>query len=240
MIRSRTAVLAAGVLVAGAAPWWGPPLLRRSSFFAVRRVEVVGVRYLAPTRVVAALGMGVHASVWSDLTMLERRLAAVPGVAAAQVSRRLPSTLRVEVTEVEPVALAAGPSGLVAVGRDGQPLPYDPATAPVDAPVVRRADARVLAALAVVRVSDPRLFAALTAAWAGDAGGGEVVLELERGRLRLGTPVDPAVVRALAAVVRDLEHDGRPWRELDGRFAGWVVVRPAAAGGLPAGAARAA
>jgi cell division protein FtsQ len=238
--RARGALVAAGVLLAGTARWWGPPLLRRFSFFAVRRVEVAGVRYLAPSRVVAAMGLGADASVWSSLPALERRLAALPGVAAARVSRRLPSTLRVEVTEVEPVALAAGPSGLVPVGRDGRPLPYDPATAPVDAPVVRRADARVLEALDVVRVSDPQLFAVLTAARADEAGGGEVVLELERGRLRLATPVDPAVVRAVAAVVRDLERGGQSWRELDGRYKGWVVVRPAAPGGATAGPARAA
>jgi cell division protein FtsQ len=238
--RARGALVAAGVLLAGTARWWGPPLLRRFSFFAVRRVEVAGVRYLAPSRVVAAMGLGADASVWSSLPALERRLAALPGVAAARVSRRLPSTLRVEVTEVEPVALAAGPSGLVPVGRDGRPLPYDPATAPVDAPVVRRADARVLEALDVVRASDPQLFAVLTAARADEAGGGEVVLELERGRLRLATPVDPAVVRAVAAVVRDLERGGQSWRELDGRYKGWVVVRPAAPGGATAGPARAA
>jgi hypothetical protein len=128
----------------------------------------------------------------------------------------------------------------VPVGRDGRPLPYDPATTPVDAPVVRRGDARVLEALDVVRLSDPRLFAALTAARADGAGGGEVVLELEQGRLRLGTPVDPAVVRAVAAVARDLAQLGRPWRELDGRFKGWVVVRPAGAPRVGASPARAA
>jgi cell division septal protein FtsQ len=234
------ALVLAGAALAGAAPWWAPPLLRRSSFFAVRRVEVVGVRYLAPTQVVAAMGLRVHASVWSSLPALEQRLGGLPGVATAKVSRRLPSTLRVAVTEVEPVALAVGPSGLVPVGRDGRPLPYDPATTPVDAPVVKRADARVLEALDVVRLSDPRLFAALTAARADGAGGGEIVLELEQGRLRLGTPVDPAVVRAVAAVARDLAHLGRPWRELDGRFKGWVVVRPAGADRVSASPARAA
>ena len=229
MRRRRVALVVAGALLVGTARWWGAPLLRQFSFFAVRRVEVVGVRYLAPAEVVAAMGLRAHASVWSSLPALERRLAALPGVETAVVSRRLPSTLRVVVTEVEPVALAAGPGGLVPVGRDGRPLPYDPAITPVDAPVVARGDTRVLEALDVVRVSDPRLFAALTSARVEDGAGGAVVLELERGRLRLGTPVDPAVVRAVAAVARDLAHLGRQWRELDGRFKGWVVVRSAGA-----------
>jgi hypothetical protein len=238
--RKRVALAASGALVLATAPWWGAPLLRQFSFFAVRRVEVVGVRYLTATQVVSAMGLAARASVWSSLSALERRLVALPGVGAVKVSRRLPSTLRVAVTEVEPVALAVGPVGLVPVGPKGGPLPYDPASVPVDAPIVERSDPRVLEALEVVRVSDPGLFADLTAARADDAGGGEVVLELERGRLRLGTPVDPAVVHAMAAVVRDLGRLGRPWRELDGRFKGWVVVRPSAAAPAAGRRARAA
>jgi len=61
-----------------------------------------------------------------------------------------------------------------------------------------------------------------------------VALELDGGRLLLGTPVDAAVVRAMAAVRRDLGSRGRSWQELDGRFQGWVVVR----GGTHAASAR--
>ncbi len=240
MTRAGGALVAAGVALAGGAPWWGPAVLRQFRFFAVRRVEVSGVRRLAPAQVVAAMGLRREASVWGSLSTMERGVGALPGVAAVQVSRRLPSTLQVVVREVEPLALAMGPSGLVPVGSDGRPLPYDPAGVRVDLPVVRQADPRVLKALDVIRETDPRLFADVAAARADEAGGGEVVLELERGRLRLGTPVDAAVVRAVAAVRRDLEQLGRPWRELDGRFQGWVVVRPAEAAGRRSGAARAA
>ena len=51
------------------------------------------------------------------------------------------------------------------------------------------------------------------------------MLELDDGRLVLGTPVDADVVRALSAVRRDLNGRDRKWQELDGRFRGWVVVR---------------
>jgi len=236
--RIRRVAMLAAIAAAVAAPWWGPVVLRRFAFFEVRRIEVVGARYLAPATITGALDLKPHASVWSDLGALERRVGSLAGIASVRISRRLPATVRVEVTEVDPVAMAAGPSGLVPVGADGRPLPYDPATAPVDVPVVQRAAPPLVAALAAVESADPALYAdvatARGAAGAGGGGGGAVALELDSGRLLLETPVDPAVVRAMSAVRRDLESRGRVWRELDGRFRGWVVVR----GGTSAPSAR--
>jgi cell division protein FtsQ len=232
-MRVKRVAIAAGIVLAGASPWWGPLVLRRFAFFEVRRIEVVGARYLPPAEIAGALGLRSRASVWSDLGGLERRVASLGGIASVRVSRRLPATLRVEVTEVEPVAMAAGPSGMVAVGADGRPLPYDPATAPVDAPVMERASAPLVAALAAVASADPALFADVAAARSVGGVGGGVVLELDNGRLLLGTPVDPAVVRAMAAVRRDLASRGRAWQELDGRFQGWVVVRGAGRASSP-------
>jgi cell division septal protein FtsQ len=223
VIRLERVALAAGVVGLVTAPWWGPRTLAHFRFFAVQRVEVRGARYLAPATVVAGLALKPGSSVWSSVQAMERRVGAVAGVRSASVSRRLPATLVVSVAEVEPVALADGPAGLVAVDDSGRPLPYDPAAVPVDAPVVERADARLLAALATVRATDLGLFADIAAARA--AGGGAVVLELETGRLRVATPLDPAVVRALSAVRSDLGARRQGWTELDGRFHGWVVVR---------------
>ena len=221
----RLKLMAVVLVTAGlvAVPWWGPWTLGHFRYFAVQRVEVIGTRYLAPATIVTALALQRDASVWSDTKAMERRVEALGGVRSAGISRHLPGTLVVSVAEVEPVALAEGPAGLVAVDVRGRPLPYDPAVVPVDAPVVDRADARILAALALVRATDLGLFADIAAARA--AAGGAVVLELEAGRLRIATPLDPAVVRAMSAVRRDLAAHGQGWAELDGRFHGWVVVR---------------
>lgn len=223
MIRVKRVAVAVAVAGLVTVPWWGPWTLGHFQYFAVQRVEVVGARYLAPATVVTALALQPGASVWSDTKAMERRVEALAGVRSAGVSRHLPATLGVVVTEVEPVALAEGPAGLVAVDDRGRPLPYDPVVVSVDAPVVERADARILAALAIVRATDLGLFADIAAARA--AAGGAVVLELEAGRLRIATPLDPAVVRAMSAVRRDLAAHGQGWAELDGRFHGWVVVR---------------
>lgn len=236
-MRVRRILIVAAIPLVVTAPWWGPLVLRRFRFFEVRRIEVVGARYLAPTTITAALGLTSGASVWEDKGGMERRVRTLGGIETVRVSRRLPSTLRVEVTEVEPVALAQGPTGLVPVARDGRPLPYDPALGPVDAPVVERAAAPLIAALATVQETDPGLYADVAAARTDGGEGGEVVLELDNGRLRLATPVDPAVVHAVAAVRRDLRNHGQAWRELDGRFNGWVVARGVAVvggGGRPA------
>jgi cell division septal protein FtsQ len=205
-------------------PLWGRVALRPFDFFAVRRVELRGVRFLAPEAVTGALRLRREASVWDRLGPLASRVRSLGGVAEVAVSRRLPGTLRVTVREVEPVALAAGDEGMIPVGVDGRPLPYDPARVTVDVPVIERPETALVAALAAVRAADPTLFAEIAAARRERSGSVELDLE-GRGRIRLGMPVDPAVVRAVAAVERDLVARSQPWRELDGRFAGWVVVR---------------
>lgn len=210
-------------MVLAASPWWGPTVLRQFRFFAVRRVEVSGVRYLAPEAVVRAMGLGERASVFEDLDALGHRVRSLGGVDEVRVSRRLPGTLRVEVREQAPVGLVAGPDGLVAVGRGGRPLPYDVAAVPVDAPVMARVEEPVLEVLATVQGADPGLYAEISAA---RSLGGAVVLELNEGRVLLAPPVDGGVVRSVSAVWRDLGARSIPWRELDARYRGWVVVRP--------------
>jgi len=225
----RVAALA-GVVVVGSAAWWGPLALRPFSFFAVRKVELVGVRYLAPEAVIAALGLRRNASVWDRLGVLSDRVRSLQGVAEVEVSTRLPGTLRLRIREVEPVALASGEAGLVPVGAGGRPLPYDPVRVMVDVPVVERAERALVGALEVVRAADPAFFGAVAAARAGPAGSMELDLD-GGGRVRLALPVDPAVVVSVAAVERDLAARSQSWRELDGRYAGWVVVRRAKAEG---------
>ena len=215
-------VVAAAVLITG--PWWGARALRPLRFFGVRRVEVVGARYLAPEAIAGALGLGERASIFEDLRLLERRVRALSGggIAGVHVARRLPGTLRVEVREELPVALAEGPAGLVTVGGDGHPLPYDVTATPVDAPLLARIDGPVVRVLATIQATDLGLYAEISAA---RSRGGEVVLELNEGRVLLAPPMDAGVVRSVSAVRRDLAARSLPWLELDARYRGWVIVR---------------
>ncbi len=198
--------------------------LRRVAFFRVRRVELVGVRYLAPEQVVARMsGTGRELSVFDDLGALASRVEAVAGVVEARVERRLPGTLRVSVVEQVPVALAPGPDGLVALDSAGRPLPYDPAESGLELPLVPRADTLVTRVLARVRVADSALYQAVGSA--DRAPGAGVMLEVEGRRILLASGSSSEEIRAVAAVRRHLLATGRPYGELDGRFEGWVVVR---------------
>ena len=70
----KLVLLAILVATAGSAPWWGPQVMRRMAFFRVRRVEIVGARYLPPSDILRRLAVDTLASVWDDFAPLERRM----------------------------------------------------------------------------------------------------------------------------------------------------------------------
>jgi cell division septal protein FtsQ len=212
-----------GGLGLGLALWFGlPRLLRGLDFFQVRRVEIAGLQYLDPAKVIAALKLSPKASVFDDPAPLRRRVYAMPGVNAVDVGRRLPGTLMVELVEAPPVALASRGDGLALLDARGRVLPFDPLRSAPDLPVAANGDAVVTGVLARVRDSDPDLFARIGAAWRV---GPDVVLEVGRRRLWFGAQVSAEDIRAVMAVEQALARSGRAYQELDGRFAGQVIVR---------------
>jgi cell division septal protein FtsQ len=224
---SGRAVLGAIALLGVVAAWLGgPAVLRRLEFFRVRQIELVGVRHLSPDAVITALRLPSGASVWDDRRAIERRLRGLPGVADARVVRRLPGALKVLVREVTPVAFVPGPRGLAVVDAAARPLPFDPARSALDLPVAATADTAVIAVLARVQETDPALFRDVTAARGTR---GAVVLELGARRLLLRSNAGPEVIRGVVLVQQDLAARGRPYQELDARYAGQVVVRRKAA-----------
>jgi hypothetical protein len=76
--------------------------------------------------------------------------------------------------------------------------------------------------LARVKEAEPALFSRIGGA---SRAGRDVVLSLGERRLllRAGAPAD--AVRALAAVLEDLDRRGRTFRELDARFTDRIIVR---------------
>ena len=215
----------------GALAWFGAPvLLGRVPVFRVRQIELVGVKNLPPDAVIAALRLPARVSVFTDTRLLAERVRGLAGVAEARVVRRLPAALRVEVREVEPAALVPiGSRGsLVAVDAGGGPLPFDPARAGLDLPIAASADPGVVGVLALVRSVDPRLFHTITGA--RELARGDVLLELGPRRVLLRRDAGPEVIRGVSLVAQDLAAKGRPYVELDARFAGQVVVRRKRAG----------
>ncbi|HVX87876.1 MAG TPA: FtsQ-type POTRA domain-containing protein [Gemmatimonadales bacterium] len=210
-------------LILVALTWWGAPkLLRRLDFFRVRRVEIVGLEYLGRDEVLRGLALPKRASVFDDKAPWERRARAIPGVATAEVSRRIPGTVRVTITEVAPVALVPGRDGLAPMDADGHLLPFDPAVSAPDLPLAPRADSLVGRLLGQVRAADPALFAQVGSA---ERDGAWVILGIARRRLVFRPDASIETIRAVTAVAQDLARLGKTWSELDGRWAGQVIVR---------------
>ena len=214
-------ILAAVVVVGGL---WasGPALLRRLSFFRLRRVEFVGLRYLTPATLMPAVKLSPSASLFDPVDSVESRLRKLPGVRDVSVSRRLAGTLRIEITEAEPVALVPGSRGMLLVDERGRVLPYDPTVSAPDLPLAPQADSLIAAALARVRDLDPALFARISSA---QQIRGDVVLDVDSRRWWLRPNPSAEAILAVTAVAEDLARRGWTYTELDGRFAGQVVVR---------------
>jgi cell division protein FtsQ len=218
--RERWMLLGAAAVVAALVT---PIALRQMAFFRVRRVEVVGARFLAPPRIAEALGLEQDQNLFDPVGEAERRVEAVPGVVRAEVSRRVPGTLRVTVVEREPVGMASSREGMVPLDCDGAVLPYDPTYSGLALPIVERVDSVLVRALCVVRASDSALYGAIQTVRAG--GGGSVVLELGDQRVRLSGMPSTADVAAVTLVRQHLEETGRAFAELDARYEGLVYAR---------------
>jgi cell division septal protein FtsQ len=219
----RNALLVLGALLVAVLLWdGGPKLLSRLDFFRIRRVEITGLRYLAPGKVIAALGLDARSSVFDDLGAAGSGLRALPGIQSAEVRRRLPGTLEIIVEEAVPVALAPRGARMALLDSSGKVLPFDPAATAPDLPIAASSDRIVARVLATVREHDPVLFGRIGAAWRV---GPDVILDLDGRRLWFGPAVTAEDIRAVMAVAQDLTRQRRNYQELDGRFAGQVIVR---------------
>jgi cell division septal protein FtsQ len=198
-----------------------PRLLSRSSFFRVRRVEVVGARYLSGPEVVAALKLDRRASLFDPTEPVKDSAIAIRGVRRAEVRRRWPGTLVVRIEEFEPVALTPRRDGLALMDARGRVLPFDPTRVPTDLPVAP-ADPLITRLMARVKENEPALFRAIISASRDRM---TVVFEGQDRRFMVRTDADASQLRALAAVMEDLARKGRAYRELDARFTDRVFVR---------------
>ena len=203
-----------------------PKLGRRLAFFDVRNVEVVGARFVPMSTIVGALKLPASASIFDPLGPVTSRVRKLPGIRTVEVSRRLPGTLVVRVTEVVPVAFATTKDGLRMVDERGRALPFDPSTTAPDLPVTPAPDSLVAGLLGRMREIDPAFYAKVDAAWQVQ---GDVVLKMNDHRIWLRPDAGPAELQAIRLVEQDLARRGKSYAELDGRFADQVVVRWSAA-----------
>ena len=184
------------------------------------------MQYLDPSLVLGAAKLSKRASIFDDHDPIAVRLRAVPGVAGAEVDTRAPGTLQLRIDEIEPVALTPKGDRLAMVNERAEVLPFDPLISSPDLPVMIGGGELVARALARTKDLDPALFARVDAAWRV---GPDVVFEVDGRRLWFSSNLTAEDLRAVTAAEQSLARTGRVYEELDGRFAGQVVVRRARA-----------
>ena len=214
-----------------------PLALQRVDAFAVRRVAVVGTRYLAAEDAVAASGITRADNVFEKSARWEKRLLRHPLVAAVRIDRQLPGTVVLRVTESEPIALVAMPD-LRPVDARGRVLPIAPTHA-LDLPVIggvqravkgRIADAHaraVIAALARLRAAEPELVARVSEAHATDGTAMRLALRNPlHAEVLLPLAGDSLSPRQVRLALADLTARGElpVLRRVDARYTDQVVV----------------
>jgi len=215
------AVVAVGIVGIGLAGT--PRLLSNFEFFEIRQVEVVGLRYLTPDRILDAARVDEAGNLFRGLGDVEDRIRNVPGVADVRLDRKLPGTLRIAIAELVPVAFVVGQEGLIPVDEYAQPLPYDPTASPLDLPIILRGDSALTMVLAEVRRTAPALFDLVDDA-SRDVSGG-VVLTIGNRRVVLPEAATPDVVQSVVAVQRRILASEGDFEELDARYDGLVISR---------------
>jgi cell division protein FtsQ len=163
----------AGLWIAGVPhqlAWSAGEAIGRAGF-TVRQIEVQGVERMAKLPVyAAALDQPSSAMPLIDLDAVRARLLDQPWVKDAQVSRRLPDTLAIQITEREPVALWQHGGVVHLIDREGVALQVVDVDRYPKLPLLvgpgANAQAAALAAmLAEVPVLRPEV---LDAVWVGD------------------------------------------------------------------------
>src|SRR4029453_2391808 len=222
-VRIRRGAHALGALIVLASPWWARLIASQLSFFRARRVEIVGVRYIAPSEILSRLGGDTTRSVWDDLSVLEGRVAAHPQVANVSISRKLPGTLVVNVVENMPLAMGSTERGFLVFDEQGRQLPLDPSQVPVDLPIASRRDTALFRLLARVKAERPRVFARLDdVARVGDR---ELVLHFKSLQVRAMLDVTPGRLADIFPVEADLAKRQARVAEVDLRFRDQVIAR---------------
>lgn len=89
--------------------------------FAVKNIRVEGTQKRTPEQVAEAAGLSIGMNVFSlDLVSARQRLLQDPWIAEAEVERKLPSTLTIQVTEREAAAVVAVDADLYLCTHEGE------------------------------------------------------------------------------------------------------------------------
>jgi cell division protein FtsQ len=222
-LRVRLALLGIVLILIAGAPFWGPLVLRQLSFFRVRKVEIIGARYVSVGEIVDRLHVDTTRSIWDPTAPLAARLASHPQLRRVSVRRKLPGTLVVDIDENLPVALVATNEGVRAYDARGVALPIDLSRTPIDAPILPRRDVGVLQLLGLLRTEAPAVYDRVSEVRV--IGADEVLIELDGTPVRAMRDVSAARLAEIEPVEQDLARRGLHAAEIDLRYKDQVIAR---------------
>jgi cell division protein FtsQ len=222
-LRVRLALLGIVLILIAGAPFWGPLVLRQLSFFRVRKVEIIGARYVSVGEIVDRLHVDKTRSIWDPTAPLAARLASHPQLRRVSVRRKLPGTLVVDIDENLPVALVATSEGVRAYDARGVALPIDLSRTPIDAPILPRRDVGVLQLLGLLRTEAPAVYDRVSEVRV--IGADEVLIELDGTPVRAMRDVSAARLAEIEPVEQDLARRGLHAAEIDLRYKDQVIAR---------------
>jgi cell division protein FtsQ len=114
--------------------------------FAIRSVDLVGSKRLTREQLQTDSGIALGANIFAlDTDAAERKLLDNPWISEVKLTRRLPSTLRLELTEREAAAVVALGERLYLVTREGVPFKEVQPGDPYDLPLITGASPENLA-----------------------------------------------------------------------------------------------
>jgi cell division protein FtsQ len=222
-LRVRLALLGIVLILIAGAPFWGPLVLRQLSFFRVRKVEIIGARYVSVGEIVDRLHVDTTRSIWDPTAPLAARLASHPQLRRVSVRRKLPGTLVVDIDENLPVALVATSEGVRAYDARGRAHPIDLSRTPIDAPILPRRDVGVLQLLGLLRTEAPAVYDRVSEVRV--IGADEVLIELDGTPVRAMRDVSAARLAEIEPVEQDLARRGLHAAEIDLRYKDQVIAR---------------
>lgn len=123
--------------IGGGAAWGARRYVKTSPRFAVHEIATSGGKRRSPDELAAIAGIAKGQNVFNvDLDRAKARLLADPWISDAQLSRQLPGTIFVRVTEREAAGLVGTQDGSYLVTREGQIIKRIEAGDPTDLVVV--------------------------------------------------------------------------------------------------------
>jgi len=230
--RGRSAVvLVAALALMALAAWPLGRAYQRGTFLTVARVEVVGNRHWATSRLLERAGLDVGLRLGEvPFRAARKALLALPGIESATV-RYLPGgRLRVSVQEADVVAVRRVGDGWRGLAPDGAWMPLA-GNAPEDVPVLegrglsRKTTLRTATWLAGVRARHPDVFAGFSQVTPrGEGGEADVYWRDGRVRLRVDCAAPGASLGYLTELMRREQAGWAEGATVDLRVEGYAYV----------------